>query len=124
MKMTAILNGLPLKNKNFESSMIDQYDRLILKDGTIIEYFGDENNGPNDCFNYADWSSLEDTGFFEDNITAENLKIESCEYGFKINGYFVACYSVQNGYYTNVLTVTAKKDDKVISEVNLTCEER
>ena len=84
MKMTAFLNGLTIKNPNYYDN---HDDTLVLSDGTVISFYGDENDGPNDCYNYADWSALEDTGFFEDKtITAETLKLEACEYGVKIIG--------------------------------------
>ena len=117
MKVTAILDGLKSKNPNFEHAMIDKSsDNLILKDGTVVSYYGDENDGPNDCFNYADWSSLEDTGFFDDDsVKAETVKIDVCDdYGFRLNGYFVNCYSVQNGYYTDELTISVDNDEKNI----------
>lgn len=106
MKMSAMFNGLKLKNPNYYDNAED--DSLHLWDGTIISFYGDENDGPNDCYNYADWSALEDTGFFQDkSVCADNLKLEACEYGFRINGYFVPCYSCQNGYYTNQISISA-----------------
>lgn len=124
MKMTAFLNGLNIKNPNYYEKR-ENSDVLVLSDGTEITFDGDENDGPNDCYNYADWSALEDTGFFEDKtITAETLKLEPVEpYGFRINGYFVPCYSCQNGWYTSILTITAKKDGKVIAVLDCEGEE-
>lgn len=120
MKMTALFEGLEVKNSKFYDTH-DLDGGLRLRDGTSIWFYGEENNGPNDCYNYADWSALEDTGFFEDtSITAETLKLEPCEYGFRINGYFVPCYSCQNGYYTSALTIRAEKDNKLIAEIE--CE--
>jgi len=120
MKMTAFLDGLTLKNPNYYDN---HDDTLVLSDGTVISFYGDENDGPNDCYNYADWSALEDTGFFEDTtITADTLKIEACEYGVKINGYFVPCYSCQNGYYTDAIEIIATKDGKEIARVETYCE--
>ena len=120
MKMTAFLDGLKIKNPNYYDN---HDDTLVLSDGTTISFYGDENDGPNDCYNYADWSALEDTGFFEDTtITADTLKIEACDYGVRINGYFVPCYSCQNGYYTNAIEIVATKDGKEIARVNTYCE--
>lgn len=119
--MTALFNGLTIKNPNYYENR-ENSDVLVLSDGTEITFDGEENSGPNDCYNYADWSALEDTGFFEDKtITAKTLKLERVEpYGFRINGYFVPCYSSQNGYYTSMLTITAKKGNKVIATID--CE--
>lgn len=120
MKMTALLYGFPLKNRDAigKNARIADNGGLLLKDGTEISYLGEENGGPNDCYNYADWTALEDTGFFEDDITAENLKIEKCEdSGLRINGYFVPCYSVQNGWYDNELDIKAVKDGKTVAEI-------
>jgi len=121
MKMTAIFEGMPIKNPNYYDT---HGDTLILSDGTEINFFGEENDCSNDCYNYADWSALEDTGFFEDKtITAKTLKLEECDYGFKINGYFVPCYSVQNGYYTSFITITAKdQNGNIIDEIGTICK--
>jgi len=121
MKMTALLGGLTIKNKSYYDKAND--DNLHLWDGTEISFEGDENDGPNDCYNYADWSALCDTGFFEDkSVNAETLYLEKCEYGFRINGYFVPCYSVQNGYYTNQITIIAIKDGEEIARIETECE--
>ena len=122
MKMTAILEGLKLKNSSYYENR-ENSDVLILSDGTEISFDCFENDGPNDCYNYADWSALEDTGFFEDTtITADTLKIDACDYGVRINGYFVPCYSCQNGYYTSAIEIIATKDGKEIARVNTYCE--
>lgn len=121
MKFQVLFEGLKCANKNYYDK--ENSDVLILSDGTRISFYGEENDGPNDCYNYADWSALEDTGFFEDTtITAKTLNIEACDYGVKINGYFVPCYSCQNGYYTDDLTIIAEKDGKTVASVNTTCE--
>lgn len=51
---------------------------------------------------YADWSSLDDTPFFDtefDGITLQFIK----DVGFRINGYLINCYNYQNGYYSSEL---------------------
>src|SRR5574344_2700446 len=116
MKMTAILGGLTLAHNTIDNSGIHHVDmdtdHLILADGTVIYYDGDENDGPNDCFNYADWSALNDTGFWQDKtVNAQTLRLEEAEDGFKINGYFVPCYSSQNGYYTNEISIYVRFGD-------------
>lgn len=51
---------------------------------------------------YADWSSLEDTDFYDRKFS--EIVIEGVENaGFRINGYFIACYNEQNGYYSDDL---------------------
>lgn len=69
--------------------------------------------------NYADFSQLEDTGILNEEFD-ENLPINIVdEQGFLIQAksgysYFVPCYSEQNGYYRNDLSLT------LINEVGLT----
>lgn len=51
---------------------------------------------------YADWSSLDDTDFFDREF--DEVEIEFIEnVGFRINGYLVNCYNSQNGYYSSML---------------------
>jgi len=70
-------------------------------DGSELSYSHDQ-----DCCeeNYLDWSSLDDTGFYEKEF--ERIGIETWEYGIKINGYSINAYSDQNGYYSNDVDVT------------------
>lgn len=123
MKMTAIFNGLKVANENYYDAKKD--DDLHLWDGSRICFDCYENNGPNDCYNYADWSALEGTGFFEDkSIRADTLYLEACEYGFRINGYFVPCYSSQNGYYTDQITIIAYDEyGNELQRLDTNCEE-
>ena len=62
--------------------------------------------------NYADWSSLDDTGFYEENFYNKRIVITEWEGGFRINNYSVNCYSSQNGWYSADLEI------KVIDECN------
>lgn len=76
---------------------------LILKDGTRIS-----SEYSQDCceYNVADFTALKDTTFEDENITKGNLQLELVEgYGFRINGYFVPCYSYQNGYYGSEMDI-------------------
>lgn len=121
MKMTAMFNGLKIHNSEYYEK--ENSDILELKDGTVIYFECYENDGPNDCYNYADWSALEDTGFFNDDINHENLKLEACDYGFRINGYFVPCYSSQNGYYTDEIDIIASYKGTLITKLTTECDE-
>ena len=58
--------------------------------------------------NYADFEQLDSLAREVD--FSEQLVFESCEYGFRfgnppINMFFVPCYSIQNGYYSNELDI-------------------
>ena len=74
------------------------------RDGSKIEFY----DSGQDCYstNYADFTSLKDTGF-EDNLY-RMIIIETVELGVKINGYFVPCYSMQNGYYSTQIDIIYK----------------
>lgn len=51
---------------------------------------------------YADWSSLDDTTFYD--TVFYKIQIEFIKnVGFRINGYLVNCYNCQNGYYSSGL---------------------
>lgn len=72
-------------------------------------------------YNYADWSSLDDTDFYDRDF--DDIIIEKYDYGFRINGYSVNCYSAQNGYYSSMLDVTLfNAQNEVIEELNIDCE--
>lgn len=79
-----------------------------------------------DCceYNYADWSSLDDTGFYDEEFLEENFVMEKWDGGFRINRYTVNCYSAQNGYYSADLDVDlSDKDGKVLWSAIIDCEE-
>jgi hypothetical protein len=69
---------------------------------------------------YADWKQLEDTNIMErefDDVNIEKVKGS----GFRINGYFVPCYNVQNGYYSSALElhiVYNRSGDKKVINLN------
>jgi hypothetical protein len=77
------------------------------RDGSKIEFY----DSGQDCYsdNYADFTSLKDTGF-EDNLY-QMIIIERVELGVKINGYFVPCYSMQNGYYSTMIDIIYKDEN-------------
>lgn len=70
-----------------------------------------------DCceINYADFEQLDSLA--RDVDFSEPLVFEECDYGFRfgnppINMFFVPCYSMQNGYYSNELDIWY--DDKEV----------
>ena len=83
----------------------------------ITEYVIEFDNGKEitfdhcqDCceINYADFEQLDSLA--RDVDFSEPLVFESCDYGFRfgnppINMFFVPCYSIQNGYYSNALDI-------------------
>lgn len=87
-------------------------NKIILSDGTIITYYHTQ-----DCCEetYADFNSLRDTTFEDEVITKESLTLESVEdYGFRINGYGVPCYSIQNGYYSSAIAILVDGTAKLL----------
>lgn len=86
---------------------------IVLLDGTTIDFIHEQ-----DCFEsvYADLSSLDNTGFYCDqSITKDNIKIEFVEdYGIRINGYGIACYNEQNGYYNSDIKIRVSYKGKVL----------
>lgn len=82
-------------------------DGITFDDGTKIIDVHEQ-----DCCEhvYADWKQLEDTGFLGKEI--KEIEIEGVkESGFRINGFFVPCYDVQNGYYSSDLEIVIAKPD-------------
>lgn len=73
---------------------------LYFDDGSFLKYTHCQN-----CCetNYADWSSLDDTGFYEQDF--DQIILTAWDGGFSINGYAVNCYSSQNGYYSTDLSI-------------------
>ena len=66
---------------------------------------------------WADFEALFDTSFMSSDF--DSLEITSCDYGFSINGYFVPCYDIQNGYYSNNLTISIIDDkDNIVKTFN------
>lgn len=68
---------------------------------------------------YADWSSLDDTGF--DTQIFDELIIEKVDdVGFRINGYTVHCYNNQNGYYSSELSLFVLDNQIEILNIDIT----
>ena len=98
---------------------------LLKINNIIIEDYHEQ-----DCCEhvYADFSALEDTTFFDElkgkNLTVEEVanNIELVEgNGFRIFGYFVPCYNVQDGYYSSNLTlIVTEEHEKNKIEIDLT----
>ncbi|MGL4951018.1 MAG: hypothetical protein ACRC4M_04285 [Mycoplasma sp.] len=70
---------------------------------------------------YADWGCLKGTTFCDEDFNY--IEIENVEdTGFKINGYFVACYNEQNGYYSDELEIVVErkstKERVIVMEVD------
>lgn len=96
-----------------------KYDTTIrFTDGSYIE----TDYSQDWCeYNYADWSSLDDTDFYDRDFN--DIIIEEYNYGFKINEYPVNCYSEQNGYYSSMLDVELFNHDKeTIETLFISCE--
>jgi len=82
-------------------------------------YLADEHH-QDWCENvYADWSSLEDTGFYSQEFNQVYIEFVE-DVGFRINGYTVHCYNSQNGYYSSDLRLHVKKDGLTIVEIDIT----
>ncbi|MGL5958558.1 MAG: hypothetical protein ACRCZZ_08220 [Phocaeicola sp.] len=96
-------------------------DIIVLNDGT--EIFSSHTH---DCceVNYASFTALEGTTFFDEVRRADDLRFDfSGEYGFSINGYFIPCYSEQNGYYGRCVNIYVdNKCVKVGLEGQLLCD--
>lgn len=68
---------------------------------------------------YADWDALKDTTFDVDEF--DDVKIEKVkEAGFRINGYFVPCYNIQNGYYNDELELIIRYNNGQEVIINIT----
>lgn len=97
-------------------------DFIFFDNGNKIEY----NYYPT-CYeeNYADFKQLEDAAYSYD--FDENLLFERCDYGFRFGDkkrmFFIPCYSVQNGYYSNDIDLFYKNNDgNVIATLDTDCD--
>ena len=85
---------------------ISEENYLKFSDGTRIftEY------SPECCeYNFADFECL-DTEAINYDFDTKSLRFEPTDYGFRFGDksermFFVPCYSVQNGYYSNFIDV-------------------
>ena len=87
-------------------------DAIHFNESLIVEFF----HNPDCCeVNFADLTALNDTTFTTDKF--KTLIIETCEYGYRVNGYFIPCYSMQNGYYSNEVSCSLRTD-KVLATLS------
>ena len=80
-------------------------EEILFDNGNKITYC-DNECGAN---NYPDFSQLEDTCVTEVDFN-EKLNFELEDWGFTfgdntVGTFFVPCYSIQNGYYSNCLDI-------------------
>ena len=87
---------------------ITEYEVLFDNGHRIVHYH------EQDCceFNYADFTSLKDTTFETDEHA--DIDLEEVINGVRINGHFVPCYSVQNGYYSDDVSIQVVSNDGVV----------
>jgi hypothetical protein len=97
------------------------YDGLSFDNGTTISHYHSQDC----CENvYADWASLKDQ--FLDGVEFKDVVIEKIAgSGFRLvaankNAYFVPCYNIQNGYYSNNLSLIIKSPGGEVKEVDIT----
>lgn len=95
------------------------YDTISLSNGDMI---GHNHNA--DCCenNYADFASLEDTSFIEQEFN--EFIFEKVDCGFLLNGYLINCYSVQNGYYSSDVDILyfPRGENRGFKVLNIDCE--
>ena len=108
MIKTELIKVIPLKEST--KGILSPFGWVIDVDVDDVEgqiRFGDIiifDSHSSDCWEhvYPDWSSLNDTDFFDkefDNIIIEGVTNS----GIRINGYFIACYNDQSGCYSDNL---------------------
>lgn len=104
---------MKMKNKFIE-------DGVMLSNGIKVTTYHDQ-----DCCEsvYANWAALEDTTFEDEKFTGVTIeKVPGS--GFRINGYFVPCHNIQNGYYSDQLIMIIKYPDGSTSQLDITeCNE-
>ena len=85
-------------------------------DGTTITHFHDQ-----DCCEdvYADWSSLDDTGFDDTEFTKIVIKGNPLV-GIVLNEFAVNCYNSQNGYYSDELKLIINTSNKDTIKIDIT----
>lgn len=88
-------------------------DVVLFENGYRLEHSHEQ-----DCCesNYADFTSLKDTTFESD--IHEDIVFERSGNGVRVNGHYVNCYSFQNGYYSNEITIELLNDDGVVKSIN------
>lgn len=84
-------------------------DEVLFDNGYRLVHYHEQ-----DCCetNYADFSSLKDTTFEDDEHN--EIEFEEVINGVRLNGHFVPCYSYQNGYYSDDVSVQLVNNDGVV----------
>lgn len=88
---------------------------ITFDNGVVIQDHHDQ-----DCCEqvYADFMALVDTTIFDEDF--KKLDVKLVEFGVSLNNYFIPCYNIQNGYYSNKLEIVVKypatKDSPVREE--------
>lgn len=70
---------------------------------------------------FADFDALKDeVGIFEHDFN-ERIQIERVEdSGFRLEGFFVPCYNIQNGYYSDKLELNIRYSDTERDVIDIT----
>ena len=98
-------------------------EKIIFDNGTEISFVHDT-----ECCEkvYADFKQLKDSPFgilnsdFENDVKIEVVKNAGFRFGDDSNSWwFVPCYDVQNGYYSDDLTLIITFPDKTTKEIDL-----
>ena len=78
---------------------------VMFDNGTQVTHKHDQQC----CENvYADWEQLRDTDIKDKDF--KKIEIEKVKgSGIRLNGYFVPCYDLQNGYYSSNLEIVTTK---------------
>lgn len=92
---------------------------IVFDNGNVLYDYHEQ-----DCceHNYADWEQLEKHAL-NYNFDEETFKIIPNDYGFRFGDknrtFFIPCYSEQDGYYSDEVTISyVDKDDNVLLEIN------
>jgi len=107
--------------ENYMKVQTRNQNSIVFDNATTITYSHNQ-----DCCedNFADFSQLDNTGFDEFNFP-DKLTIEIVdEFGFRVNGFFIPCYSDQNGYYSSDIDICVYYPDGSNVDFNFNCEER
>lgn len=95
-------------------------DHILFSDNSILVTAHEQ-----DCceHTYADFTQLEDSAKY---YTFTQLHIEKCEGGFRFGDknrmFFVPCYSIQNGAYSNKIEVFILSEGVKFQTRNVFCD--
>ena len=99
------------------TKITDEY--IEFSDGKKITYFHDQECC--EC-NFADFKALEnivqEMEGFDLPLTFERIDGLGFRFGNKYEMYFVPCYSFQNGYYTDEITIKFDGEDVFVVKCN------